>query len=100
MKKLILTIALLLISAPAFANHQEKIDIHVDGMICDFCAQSVWKVFEEYKEVENINIDLDSGTVTLTLKPDMTLDDERLNKGIYYAGYKLVSVERKRAKHS
>lgn len=99
MKHIFLTILALLVTAPAFANHQQAIDIKVNGMVCDFCAQSVWKVFDDYEQVEDVKIDLDSGLVTVLLKPDQALDDDALNKGIDYAGYDLVSISRRAVPH-
>ena len=43
MRHLILTtLSLILMNVPAWASH--KIDIKVNGMVCDFCAQAIWKV--------------------------------------------------------
>ena len=93
MRHLILTtLSFILMNVPAWANHQ--IDIKVNGMVCDFCAQAVWKVFEEYNAVEKIDINLDTGVVSVALKDGQTLTDEELNKAIQYAGYDLVGITR------
>ena len=93
MKRLILTLGFLAIAFPAMAA--EVIDIQVEGMVCDFCAQSVWKVLEDYEAVEDVDIDLDTQIVSVTLKPGMDLTDEELEKSIHYAGYDFVGLERK-----
>ena len=91
MKQLILTLALItLTSTPVWAAH--KIDIKVNGMVCDFCAQAVWKVFEDYDAVKKVDVNLDTGTVSVTLKDGQTLSDEALNQAIHYAGYDLVEI--------
>lgn len=93
MKKLILTLsALMILSAPAMAAN--IINVSVDGMVCDFCAQSVLKVFEENKDVENIDINLDEGLVIISVKDDGTLSDEEIKEKIHYAGYDLKGIER------
>lgn len=93
MKKTILTFAaLLLTTTAAWADHQIK--IQVNGMVCDFCAQSVWKVFKDYDAVDDVKIDLDTGTVTVLLKDGQGLTDEQLDKAIVYAGYDLVGIHR------
>jgi copper chaperone CopZ len=98
MKRIILTILLCFLANPAFANHS-AIDIKVNGMVCDFCAQSVWKVFQDYEQVENVDISLDEGRVTITLKDGQSLSDEELHKGIEYAGYDLVKITHRKAPH-
>lgn len=90
----IFTTLLLIPAAFASSHTQSTIDIKVNGMVCDFCAQSIWKVFKEHEEVEDIKVDLDTGIVTILLKDGETLSDEALNKGITYAGYELVSIEK------
>lgn len=89
---LLTLLALIITTVPTFAGH--KIDIKVNGMVCDFCAQSVWKVFNDYPAVEKVDIDLDTGIVSLALKDEQTLTDEELDKAIRFAGYDLVSITR------
>ncbi len=97
----ILLAALILIPSAAHAGSpHEDVAIKVNGMVCDFCAQSVWKVFEDYEGVEKVDIDLDTGIVMVHMKPDQTLSEDELNKAITYAGYDLVSIERQSADHS
>ena len=86
------TLSLMLMNTPAWANH--KIDIKVNGMVCDFCAQAVWKVFEDYDAVEKVDINLDTGVVSVALKEGQTLTDKELDKAIQYAGYDLVGITR------
>ena len=88
-------LALPLLSVPAKASDaHEDIAIKVNGMVCDFCAQSVWKVMEDYDGVVKIDVDLNSGVVTVHMAPGKSLSDEKLNEAINYAGYDLVSIER------
>lgn len=89
------SLALLSPNALASSHTQTAIEIKVNGMVCDFCAQSVWKVFEQYDPVENIDINLDAGIVTVMLKPGQTLGDNVIAEGITYAGYDLVSITKR-----
>jgi copper chaperone CopZ len=89
---LLLAMALVLISVPVWSA--EIIHVKVNGMVCDFCAQSVLKVFERNEGVETIDIDLDSGFVTLTMKDGGSISDEEIKKNIDYSGYGFVSIER------
>lgn len=93
MRKLILsTLALMMLSAPAFAK--EIVNVTVNGMVCDFCAQSVLKVFEKNEGVENIDIDLDTGIVAIHMKDGAEITDAEIEKNIDYSGYGLVKIER------
>lgn len=93
MKKLILTLsALMVLASPTFAA--QIVNVSVDGMVCDFCAQSVLKVFEENKDVENIDINLDEGLVIISVKDGGTLTDEEIKEKIHYAGYDLREIKR------
>ncbi len=70
------------------------IGIRVEGMVCDFCAQSVLKVLKKNESVQDVDINLDEGLVTVILKEGATIDDKALEEAIYYAGYELVEIMR------
>jgi hypothetical protein len=44
------------------------ININVNGMVCDFCAQSIEKVFMKRIEVKGINVDLEDQKVVIYLE--------------------------------
>ena len=101
MRVFLIIAVLMSLYQPAMADTQhEDIAITVNGMVCDFCAQSIWKVFEDYEQVASVDVDLDTGIVLVHLKPGQTLDDKALNKAIIYSGYDLVKTERINASHS
>ena len=45
-------------------SHSKTIKIGVEGMVCDFCAQSIQKVFLKQAGVERVDVNLDVGKVT------------------------------------
>ncbi len=69
--------------------------VKVDGMVCDFCAQSLKKVFSKQDSVENIGVDLDKGEVIVDLKEGKTLSDEEIEKVITFSGYDTKKITRK-----
>ena len=69
----------------------------VNGMVCDFCARAVTKVFGKEDAVENVHVDLDSGEIHVTLKSGAELSDDRVAELVKKSGYDLVSVERETA---
>jgi len=64
----------------------------VNGLVCDFCAQALKKVFKKEDAVETISVNLDAGEVRVFLKQGQTLSDDRLAKLIRKSGYSLVNI--------
>lgn len=115
---LALTVATLPFSAPAFAEHHEAgegmkhdhatmenmdheafdcknaINVSVNGMVCDFCARALEKVFGEREEVAGINIDLDKSLVQIHMKDGQTIADEDVTKLITDSGYDVASINK------
>ncbi len=71
-----------------------EIQIKVNGLVCDFCARNISKVFSKVKEVSNVDVDLSRKLVTLALAPGFVLEDEKIGKLIRDAGYQVVSINR------
>tara|TARA_R110001606_G_scaffold1933_4_gene7514 strand:- start:7325 stop:7738 length:414 start_codon:yes stop_codon:yes gene_type:complete len=72
----------------------ETVTARVNGLVCDFCAQSIRKVFGKQAAVETVKVDLDNGEVVLGMKKGQTLDDETVGKLIRKSGYALVEIKR------
>ena len=91
MKKLLLTTVfttLLAIPAQAATTY-----VDVNGMVCDFCAQALNKVFLKEESVESIDVNLDEQVVIIHYKEGMEpLDDESVDKMVYWAGYDVVAI--------
>lgn len=71
---------------------------NVNGLVCDFCAQSIRKIVGRDDAVQKVQVDLSKGQVRVDLKPGKSLDDAALETLIRKAGYSLVSVDRNVAK--
>lgn len=76
---------------------QTMVTAKVNGMVCDFCARAVTKVFGKEDAVENVHVDLDNGEIHVTLKSGAELSDERVESLVKKSGYDLVSIERETA---
>lgn len=95
--KNLLAITLLLILAsvtPVKADTQYDAVVRADGIVCDFCAQALNKVFLKNENIENINVNMDEGTVSIQIKDGKTVTDEEIQKMIEWGGYDFVSIER------
>jgi len=85
MKLLNILIISLLTMAAAVA--QTPVQMKVDGMSCGFCVNGVKKKLSTAKEVENIDVNLESGLVTFTVKKGIKVDRKKYLDLIEKAGY-------------
>ena len=76
---------------------QTMVTAKVNGMVCDFCARAVTKVFGKEAAVENVHVDLDNGEIHVTLKTGAELSDDRVAELVKKSGYDLVSIGRETA---
>lgn len=76
---------------------QTLITAKVNGMVCDFCARAVTKVFGKDDAVETVHVDLDKGEIHVTLKAGSAMSDNRVETLVKKSGYDLVAIEREAA---
>ena len=110
MKKILslLAISVIALTMPAYAGHGEETEtessveahniqrdvvISVDGMVCDFCAQSIKKVFGKQEAVENIDVDLDNGEIVVDIKDGQALDHAVIEKLVVDSGYTIRDIK-------
>ena len=92
MRKLLLTTLLTMsFSLSAFAA-PTTIYADVNGLVCDFCARALEKVFGKQEEVNNINVDLDTKIITINFKDGKSLTDEAVTKLITDSGYDVRGI--------
>lgn len=82
---------------PVTQTQTEVATIAVNGLICDFCVQTVKRMAGQRAEIARADVDLDNGRVTITFKPGQTMNDQALRTLITNAGYAVVSISRGRA---
>ncbi len=92
-RNLILALALWLPVALA-ETPAERIYVDVNGMVCDFCARSLEKVFGKQDAVSGIDVDLDNKIITIDLNEGMDLEDELISTLVEDAGYSVVGIRR------
>lgn len=81
--------------APVAAAHGGKhVFVTINGLVCDFCARSMEKVFGKKEPVAAVKVDLDAKVVTIDLKDGFKLEDAEIKKGIIDAGYTIVDIKR------
>ncbi len=73
---------------------EDTINIKVSGLVCDFCARSLEKVFLKRGDVGGIKVDLGKGSIVVAMKPGLTIDDATITKLIADSGYNVSAIHR------
>tara|TARA_Y100000592_G_scaffold625_1_gene986 strand:- start:182 stop:472 length:291 start_codon:yes stop_codon:yes gene_type:complete len=83
----------------SFTSVSKSIHVDVEGLVCDFCAQSIQKVFLKQPGVEKVDVNLNNGRVIIKMA-DVFQDDEdgisndRIVKLFLNAGYDVIAIMR------
>ena len=99
--KFTITIILLFFTLTTFnvTKSQEKLEnevlsISVNGLVCDFCARSIEKLFSKKESVKSINVNLEQMLITISLKKGKSLNDDIITKVITDSGYDIREIRR------
>ncbi len=89
----VVILALGMFSAEAQETTQPTYTLHVDGLACPFCAYGIEKQLSKIEELEDIRIDIETGTVTLTMAKGAALEEATARKAVDAAGFSLRDFE-------
>lgn len=78
----------------ALADGGKAVVADVLGVVCDFCAVAMNKIFGKRDEVAAVYVDLDTKALNLVFKPGQDLDDETIAALAVEAGYRIAAVYR------
>ena len=78
----------------ALADGGEPIVADVLGVVCDFCALAMNKIFSKREEVAAIYVDLDTKALNLVLAPGASMSDQTIADLAIEAGYRIAEVRR------
>ena len=99
MKKFILTFLFILTMIPSLSYAaSQPVTVNVSGLVCDFCARAIEKVFGKEEAIKDVKVDLDSKTILLNFKDKQNIDDAKITELVTNAGYKVVSIIREKGK--
>ncbi len=87
-----IAIAISLVSTAAFAG-AHKYRLRVDGLACPFCAYGIEKKLNAAKGVKSIQIDINTGTVTVFMKPGASLSEAQARQIVKDAGFTLGNFQ-------
>jgi len=93
MRQFIYITVLLFLSLKSFADNN-KIDIDVDGLVCEFCAVTIEKGFVKKTEIQEVIVDLEAGKVFITFTDGNNLTDEEITDVIVNNGYNVAKINR------
>ena len=95
--KYLLASLLLCLSLNIHADKKDvfgEIHVSVNGLVCDFCAQSIQKLFNKEESVEAVDINMDEGMIKIDLKDGYNMDDNLITKLITDSGYNVERIYR------
>ena len=91
-QRTVLVLGLVLMSVSAFAA-QQAYKLRVDGLACPFCAYGIEKKLNAIKGVQRVEVDIATGSVTVTVVEGTTLDEAAAKKAVKDAGFTLRGFE-------
>lgn len=68
--------------------------VDVLGVVCDFCATAMNKIFGKRDEVAAVYVDLDKKTLSLVINEGEALTDKQIEKLAKKAGYRIAAIRR------
>ena len=81
------------LSLQAETEEGTQVVAHVEGMVCDFCAQGLLKALGHEDSVKEVKVDLDASTLTVVVKEGQTLPAEQLSRIITDNGFTVSRIE-------
>jgi len=82
----------LLLPVAAFAAPTQY-QLRVDGLACPFCAYGIEKELKRTEGVAGIAIDINAGTVTVTMTEGATLTEAKAGRIVKDTGFTLRAFE-------
>ncbi len=72
----------------------EIVEVEAFGLVCDFCANAIEKVFLRQDQVSGIDVSLEKHQILIALKEGQQLNDEEITKLVTDSGYNVKSINR------
>ena len=93
MKALFRVLAGLLIVGSVSVN-AATVEMHVNGLVCAFCAQGIEKRLRKLPATADVVVSLERRLVAVALKDGQDIGDADLRKALTDAGYTVTAIER------
>ena len=66
--------------------------VKVDGIVCSFCVIGIQKKLSALDSVLTADFNLETGLITIVLKPNQTIDFDSIKSIIYDSGYNVKAI--------
>ena len=86
-------LAAVLALAP-LAVRAATIEMHVNGLVCAFCAQGIEKKLRKLPATADVIVSLEHRLVAVALKDGQDIPDDELRKTLTNAGYSVITIQR------
>ena len=70
------------------------IEMHVNGLVCAFCAQGIEKKLRKFPATADVVVSLEQRLVAVALKDGQDIPDSELRKALTNAGYTVTAIQR------
>ena len=74
------------------AKSQGDVEVVVNGLVCDFCAQALNKTFRKQPAIKDIDVNLETKIVTLYYQPELSLNEATIRQLITDSGYNIEAI--------
>ena len=93
MKKILFILLMSAISSATMFAQGKQYEVKVDGLSCPICTYGLEKKLKTIDGIENLKIELSTGTATFTVKEGKTVTEEQVKKKVKDAGYTFKSMK-------
>jgi mercuric ion binding protein len=70
------------------------IEMHVNGLVCAFCAQGIEKKLRKFTATADVVVSLEQRLVAVALKDGQDIPDSELRNALTNAGYTVTTIQR------
>jgi len=70
------------------------IEMHVNGLVCAFCAQGIEKKLRKFTATADVVVSLEQRLVAVALKDGQDIPDSELRSALTNAGYTVTTIQR------
>ena len=70
------------------------IEMHVNGLVCAFCAQGIEKKLRKFPATADVVVSLEQRLVAVSLKDGQDIADAELRNALTNAGYTVTTIQR------
>lgn len=91
------TLVLLTFLAAPLAWADQKVTVHVKGMVCDFCVRGLTKGFNVFKEsavLTDFKVDLSKHIVTMEVKDGASITDAEITRVVENSSLAVDKIDR------